>query len=100
MLRQVAKRLGELERYFAGWNGGAFDPRALPMKVTTEHEATLQQYAEERTFVCPDGQKRLFHWHARMTPGAWRLYFDPDPESRRAIVGYIGKKPAGARYAT
>ena len=38
-----------------------------------------------------DGEKRLFSWHIRMTPGAWRLHFHP-LKPTKIIIGYIGVK--------
>jgi hypothetical protein len=92
MLKPVYDRLRELDAYASGWTAGGFEPEELPSKVTPESQGTLENHADELTFVCPDGQKRLFSWHARMTPGAWRLHFYPDGNARRIIVGRIGRK--------
>ncbi len=100
LFRQIAKRLGELERYFSNWDGTRFVPEAIPMKISPESAPTLERYAEERSILCPDGARRLFSWHGRLTPGVWRLYFEPDPPTRKAFVGYIGRKPPGALYPT
>jgi hypothetical protein len=90
MLQSVQRHLVELDRYCQSWTDGPFDPDRLRGKPTTESEATLQQYAQERTFVCPDGQARLFNWHLRLTPNSWRLYFIPGTDARRMTIGYIG----------
>jgi hypothetical protein len=87
---QIHKRLVELDSYTQRWTSGGFDPTAIACKVTQESQETLNQYAAERTFLCPDGQQRPFEWHARFTPGAGRLHFYPDAEAYRIIVGYIG----------
>lgn len=99
VLRQIVEKLRLLDRHFRAWDG-VFDADALGVKVTTESETTMQQFAAERTFRCPDGVERTFEWHVRMTPGAWRLYFFPDPATRRAIVGYVGPKPSTTKYRT
>ncbi|EDX71170.1 hypothetical protein MC7420_2731 [Coleofasciculus chthonoplastes PCC 7420] len=44
------------------------------------------------TFICPDGNERIFSLHVRMTPGAWRLHFSVDLEPGKIIIGYIGSK--------
>jgi len=100
LLGQIGKRLELLERFFKGWAEGGFDPARLPMKVTPDSAATLERFAADRLVLCPDGEWRLFSWHARMTPGAWRLYFEPDAASRRAFIGYVGKKPPSVRDPT
>lgn len=92
MLRQVWKRLMELENYCKIWTMGSFDFKILPSKATPESESTLKQFKQKLTFQCPDGQNRLFSWHVRMTPGAWRLYFDPELRPGKMVIGYIGKK--------
>ena len=90
MLRQVVKRLFELEIYCRDWQVGGFEPDKLPCKVSPESQTTLEQYGQERTFICPDGVKRVFSWHVRLTPGAWRVHFLPEPSARRIIIGYVG----------
>lgn len=90
LIESLAKRLQQLDAFFRRWNGGAFDGRALPGKIHPESLVTLQRYPEDRSFRCPDGVVRLFSWHMRVPPGSWRLYFHPDPGSRRAFIGYLG----------
>ncbi len=89
-LRQVVKRLFELEIYCKNWQAGGFEPDKLPCKVSPESQTTLEQYGQERAFICPDGVRRIFSWHVRLTPGAWRIHFLPEPSTRRIIIGYIG----------
>jgi len=91
MLRPVVKRLFELEDYCKSWHEGPFKPDDIPTKVTPESQATLQQFGRERTFLCPDGQERIFSWHARITPGAWRIHFYPEEVMKKIIIGYIGR---------
>jgi hypothetical protein len=90
LLQPVIKKLFELERYCRDWNGGPFNPDLLSCKVTTESARTLAQYGNERTFLCPDGENRVFSWHARLTPHARRIHFYPVPETRQIMIGYIG----------
>ena len=100
MLRVVVKRLFELEDYCKNWHEGPFNPDNLPTKVTPESQVTLQQFGGERTFLCPDGQKRIFSWHVRLTPAAWRIYFFPEEGIKEIIIGYIGPHLPTARYPT
>lgn len=92
ILNQILKRLLELNDYAAHWTEGPFEPSTLPSKVSPESDSTLRQYGNERSFHCPDGVTRLFSWHVRLTPGAWRLHFFPDTETTSLIIGYIGPK--------
>ena len=90
MLQPTVRRLSELEDYCQHWTTGPFDATQLS-RATPESEATLQQYAQTRTFRCPDGIERVFSWHLRMTPKAWRLHFAPQAEAHTLFIGYIGK---------
>ncbi len=92
MLRQVVKRLFELEDYCKIWRDGAFNSDSFPSKATPESESRLRQFRQELTFKCPDGEKRIFSWHVRMTPRAWRLHFFAELEPGKIIIGYIGPK--------
>lgn len=96
MLRPVIGRLFELDSYCKTWQLGAFSPDQFPCRTTTDSETTLQQYALERTFLCPDGEQRVFSWHVRLPPLAWRMYFIPqepvsETKAGAMIVGYVGK---------
>lgn len=100
MTRQVIRKLRELQVYCANWTSGWFEPEQLASKATPEYPRTLDEYGDSRMIRCPDGEYRQFSWHIRLTPGAWRLYFIPLPESKRMIIGYVGKKPPSADYPT
>jgi hypothetical protein len=88
-LLPIMKRLYELEDYCNSWLDGPFDHTKIN-KATPESSITLETYGPEHAFQCHDGAFRLFSWHVRLTPGAWRIYFYPLVEERRLIVGYIG----------
>ncbi len=92
MLRQVERRLSELENYCKIWISVSFNRDSLKSKATPESDSRLNQFGQKLTFRCPDGEKRRFSWHVRMTPGAWRLYFFVDLEPGNLIIGYIGSK--------
>ncbi|MFB2835868.1 hypothetical protein [Floridanema evergladense] len=92
MLRQIVKRLFELENYCKNWTSGSFNKDSLPCKVSPESDTRLQQFEQKLTFRCPDGERRIFSWHVRMTPGAWRLHFSVESGPRKIIIGYIGPK--------
>jgi hypothetical protein len=92
MLRQVVKRLFELEESCKSWTDGAFELESLPCKASPESESRLKLFKQQLTFRCPDGKERLFSLHVRMTPGAWRLYFCVELGPGKIIIGYIGSK--------
>jgi hypothetical protein len=92
MLRQVVKRLFELEESCKIWTDGAFELNSLPCKASPESETRLQQFRQQLTFRCPDGEKRIFSLHVRMTPGAWRLHFSTELGPGKIIIGYVGSK--------
>jgi hypothetical protein len=91
LLKQIIKRLSELEQQANKWVDGNFDINLLSSKVTPESDTRLKKFRQELTFQCPDGIHRLFDLHLRMTPGANRLYFFPI-EPQKLIIGYIGLK--------
>ncbi|MBW4521021.1 MAG: hypothetical protein KME16_15120 [Scytolyngbya sp. HA4215-MV1] len=97
MLNPIEKRLFDLQEYAVSWVTGAFDSDNIACKATLESEATLNQYSQERTFACPDGQDRVFSWHVRLTPLAWRIHFYPS-QSGKIIIGYIGHHLRTARF--
>lgn len=87
----IQKKLQELESYCAKWHDGPFDPQKIAGKISPESPTTLRTYDKERTFLCPDGEKRVFSWHMRLTPGTWRIHFYPIPSQQALIIGYIGR---------
>lgn len=90
VFKQLKKHLVDLEAYCSNWENGPFNAQQLPGKPRTESEATLHQYGQERTFLCPDGARRLFSWHMNLNPGTWRLHFFPLENEKKIIIGYVG----------
>ena len=91
MLRHVVNRLLELDDYCKSWKDGYFNPNNLH-NATPESESRLDRFEEELTFECSDGEERIFSWHVRMTPGAWRLHFSTELGPGKIVIGYIGLK--------
>jgi hypothetical protein len=99
MLSSVTEHLISLQRYCETWTDGNFDREQFPpSRIDPESSATLRKYGQERTFHCPDGQERIFSWHLRLTPMAWRIHFFPIAETKHIIVGYIGPHLRTVRY--
>lgn len=93
MLRQVVKKLFELENYCKTWTDGAFNLDLIPSKATPESDSRLQKLKPKLTFKCPDNVHRIFSFHLRMTgAGAWRLHFSEELGPDKIIIGYIGPK--------
>lgn len=92
MLKQVNKRLFELEEAAQGWTEEGFNLDTLPSKATPESDSRLQRFKNQLTIQCPDSELRLFSLHLRMTPGAWRLYFFPLTPGT-ILIGYVDQKP-------
>lgn len=99
MLMPILKRLHELEDYCCNWLDGSFDHDKIISKATPESAVTLEMYGADHTFRDHEGVSRIFSWHVRLTPGAWRLHFDPLPDERKLIVGYIGVKLSTKLYS-
>ena len=98
MLHHVKNKLSEIEDYCKSWTDEAFDPKSLK-NVSVESPVTLQNptYSKERTFLCPDGKKQVFSWHAKLSFD-WRIYFLPN-EQRRMIIGYVGCHLRTVKYS-
>ena len=92
MLRQVVRKLFELDELSKNWTDGALDLDNLPSKVSPESESRLKEFREQLNIQCLDGKKRIFSLHVRMTPGAWRLHFCTESGPGKIIIGYIGPK--------
>ena len=98
-LKQVLRKLAQINETFAAWSDGPFDRRKIP-DCDPESRVTLKQFRAEHSFLCPDGETRLFSWHLALTPGAWRLFFKPDRDTRKAFIGHIGPKLPNVSYTT
>ena len=99
-LRQVMKRLSELEEACKNWKDGAFDMNVLP-HCTPESQATLTQYRSEHSFECDDSITRLFSLHTRFTPDAGRIFFYPHVRAsgeRVLFIGHVDRKLPNVSY--
>ncbi|MCF2149481.1 hypothetical protein IQ276_024235 [Desmonostoc muscorum LEGE 12446] len=93
MLRQILRKLFELENCCKTWTDGDFDLDILASKATPESDSRLQKLKDKLTFKCPDDVYRIFSLHLRMTgAGAWRLHFSTELGPGKIIIGYIGLK--------
>lgn len=83
----ICRKLLELEKYFAEWDGGDFDENAFPARsVSPQSKETLKMFKREHTYEF-DGKEILVSYHIRYTgniPG--RIYFYPDTSSKKAYI--------------
>jgi hypothetical protein len=85
--KSVTRGLKDLQIYCDNWDFENFDIHRLA-NASGESKPTLEMYNEERKFLCPDGQYRLFEWHLKR----WgtRIHFVDIPAAKRILVGYVG----------
>lgn len=95
-LPSITRGLVRLNAYCLEWEAGPFDPRRVGCEVSPDSASTLEQYATERTFPCPDGEYHVFSWHAKV--GQWRIYFDHTVGPGRFLIGYVGGHLRTVRY--
>ena len=94
---QVYRRLLELQRA-AEAMGENFDKNILT-NATLESGVTLDRFAEEHTFLLPEGETQLFSWHIRYTGGyTGRIFFHPVPGKKIIYIGHVGHKLPTVRY--
>lgn len=95
--QSLIERLFQLQKYFGNWESGSFEKSAFA-KCNPTSNATRETYGRRYYFTCPDGMKVFCGWHLYLTPGAWRIYFHPDADKRRCIIGHIGAKLPSVLY--
>lgn len=98
LLQAIQNRFFELEEYSKNWIKGSFDSKKIK-NFSPESQATLEKpkCKQERTFKCPDGEERLFSWHAKLNFSGWRIYFFPQ-QPGTIIIGYVGPHLSTIRY--
>ncbi|MBD2343749.1 hypothetical protein [Anabaena subtropica] len=98
-LQPVLKVLRELQQCTENWKTGLFDVKSHALDESRESEPTLNKYKNERMFLCPDGEKRLFDRHIKLRFCNWRIHFFPK-EPGKVIIGYIGRHLPTVKYKT
>ncbi|WP_238178476.1 hypothetical protein [Calothrix sp. 336/3] len=96
-LQPVIKILLELQKCCQNWDSGYFNLEGYPIEESGESQGTLEQYARERTFSCPDGEERLFERHVKLRFCNWRIHFFPEKPGT-VIIGYIGRHLPTVKY--
>ncbi|QLE55522.1 hypothetical protein [Nostoc sp. TCL26-01] len=98
-LQPVLKTLRELQQCTENWKTGSFNVKGYAIEESGESEPTLNKYRNERMFLCPDGEKRLFDRHIKLKFCNWRIHFLPK-EPGKVFIGYIGRHLPTVKYRT
>jgi hypothetical protein len=98
-LKVVIKALLELQNCCKNWNKGYFSVLGYALEESGESEPTLNQYRQERIFVCTDGKERLFERHIKLRLCNWRIHFIAEKPGK-LIIGYIGRHLSTVNYRT
>ncbi len=99
-LELVLEVLSILDNCAQNWQAGYFSLEGYPFEESGESEATLNQYWRERTFLCPDGEERLFERHVKLKECNWRIHFFPEVKTKKVIIGYVGIHLPTDKYPT
>ncbi|MFZ3218281.1 MAG: hypothetical protein WA192_19700 [Candidatus Acidiferrales bacterium] len=83
----VLRGFSDLQRYCGNWVTDNFDINALS-RASGESQSTLQRFGGERTFLCPDGEFRIFEFHLKRNDT--RIHFLEHAQTKRILVGYVG----------
>jgi hypothetical protein len=87
----VCQKLLILSRYARNWTSGPFVSEELGGNVSPESSSTMNKFGQARIFADRAGRNFDCRWHARLTPGSWRLHFSPDGMFHRIVVCYVGE---------
>lgn len=98
-LQPVVNTLSEMQKCCENWNEGYFNLEKYPVEESGESRVTLDRYAEERTFLCLDGQERLFERHIKLRFCNWRIHFFAEKPGK-VIIGYVGRHLPTVKYRT
>ncbi|MEP6518200.1 hypothetical protein [Microcoleus vaginatus] len=99
-LELVLEVLSVLDKCAKNWQAGYFSLEGYPFEESAESQPTLNQYWRERTFVCPDGEERLFERHVKLKECNWRIHFFPEVKTTKLIIGYVGIHLPTDKYPT
>jgi hypothetical protein len=98
-LQPIINILLELQKCCQNWDSGYLNLEEYPIEESGESKVTLDKYARERTFSCPDGKERLFERHVKLRFCNWRIHFFPEKPGT-LIIGYIGRHLPTVKYRT
>jgi len=99
-LQLVLEVLDVLNNCAKNWQTGRFSLDGYPFEESGESEPTINKYWKERTFLCPDGEERLFERHVKLKECNWRIHFFPEVKTTKVIIGYVGIHLPTDQYPT
>lgn len=85
--KAIYRGFQDLQSYCDSWTTPNFDIHRLS-NASGESRSTLAMYSRERTFLCPDGEHRLFEWHLKRS--SFRIHFYCFERTKRVLIGYAG----------
>lgn len=89
----IREKLIRLDEFAKIWSAGAFPHYDMGINVSPDTQSRLQKSSSTRIYACPDGANREFSWHIKLNAGvAYRIYYYPDSNTHKVIVGVIGTK--------
>ena len=94
-LQPVIRGLRGLDNYCQTWTTVGFNMKAISSS-SGESQSTLDMYGNQRTFICPDGQPRVFSWRKKLS--ALRLDFFDFSAQKRLLAGYVGRHLDTAKH--
>ena len=93
LLSKIIEVLTELNQCIKGVNSVSEIIESLPLSITSESDTTKRdsKLIKHRKFRLPSGEYYTFDLHVKNFPNAKRLYFYPDFQTNKIIIGYFGK---------
>ena len=92
ILAQVFSKIASLDEYCQSWKSGPCQLTSVHANISVESQSTMQQFGAARIFKTSNGEDIVCEHHARLTPGAQRIHFNPHPDEKKIFVGYVGRK--------
>lgn len=96
--REVIRHFHVLNQTMGAWSEGPFNPNEI--NWSPETSSTLDRYGDQRTFICKDGESRVFSFHSKLMSANKRIHFYPVTEARIVYIGYVGNHLQTTRYRT
>ncbi len=97
---QAVQLFSDFDIFCNSWTSGPCAIVTSLPNISAESAPTMQTYGHLRKFKDETGADITCELHARLTPGAHRLHFYPDPTSKKIFIGYVGWKLACTKFPT
>ena len=95
--REFIRHFAVLNETARQWKKGIrFKPEGIDF--SNETKRTLEEYRDEHTFTCCDGEARLFSAHSKIKSANQRIYFFHDAATNIVHIGHAGKHLHTAKY--